>query len=60
MTPPGARGGPSTAARLAVISLLAAAVTGALYAVGRLHAPDYTASLFGQTGIAAIDRKSVV
>jgi hypothetical protein len=28
-------------------------VTGALYAAGRLHSPDYTFSLFGQTGLAA-------
>ena len=60
MTTPGARGGPSTAVRLAAIGLLAAAVTGALYAVGRLRAPDYTVSLFGQTGIAAITLKSLL
>jgi hypothetical protein len=60
MTTPGARGGPSTAVRLAVIGLLAAAVTGALYAVGRLHVPDYTVSLFGQAGIAAITLKSLL
>jgi hypothetical protein len=60
MTTPGARGGPSTAVRLAAIGLLAAAVTGTLYAVGRLRAPDYTVSLFGQTGIAAITLKSLL
>jgi hypothetical protein len=60
MTTRGAKDGPSTAVRLATIGLLAAAVTGALYAVGRLHAPDYAASLFGQTGIAAITLKSLL
>jgi Family of unknown function (DUF6529) len=33
--------------RLAGIGLLAAGVTAALYAAGRLHQPDYTFSLFG-------------
>jgi len=47
MTTPGARGGRSTAARLAAIGLLGAAVTAALYAVGRLRAPDYTVSVLG-------------
>jgi Family of unknown function (DUF6529) len=60
MTTPGARGGPSTAARLAAIGLLAASITATLYAVGRLHAPDYTVSLFGQTGLAAITLKSLL
>jgi Family of unknown function (DUF6529) len=60
MTTPGARSGRSTTARLAAIGLLAAAVTATLYAVGRLHAPDYTASLFGQAGIAAITLKSLL
>ena len=60
MTTPGARGRPSTAVRLTAIVLLAAAVTGALYAIGRLHAPDYTVSLFGQAGIAAITLKSLL
>jgi hypothetical protein len=60
MTTPGARGGRFTAARLAAIGLLAAAVAGTLYAVGRLHAPNYTLSLFGQAGIAAITLKSLL
>jgi hypothetical protein len=33
--------------RLAVLGVLAAAVTAALYAAGRLHQPDYAFSLFG-------------
>src|SRR5215467_9841303 len=60
MTTPGARGRPSTAVRLTAIVLLAAAVSGALYAIGRLHAPDHTVSLFGQAGIAAITLKSLL
>ena len=40
--------------RLAGMGLLAAAVTGALFAVGRLHAPSYTFSLFGLAGLAAV------
>jgi len=60
MTTPGARGGRSTAARLAAIGLLGAAVTAALYAVGRLRAPDYTVSLFGQSGVAAVTLKSLL
>ena len=50
MTAPDAGGRRPGAARLAGIGLLAAAVTGALYAVGRLHAPSYTFSLFGRPG----------
>jgi hypothetical protein len=60
MTTPGARSGRSTTARLTAIGLLAAAVTATLYAVGRLHAPDYTASLFGHARIAAITLKSLL
>ena len=46
--------------RLAAIGLLAASVTAALYAVGRLHAPDYTVSPFGQAGLAAVTLKSLL
>ena len=60
MTTPGATSRRSTAARLVAIGLLAAAVTGTLYTVGRLHVPDYTVSLFGQAGIAAITLKSLL
>jgi hypothetical protein len=41
MTAPGAAGRRSVAVRLAGIGLLAAAVTSALYAAGRLHTPNY-------------------
>jgi hypothetical protein len=60
MTVPGAAGRRSVAARLAGVGLLAAAVTGALYAAGRLHTPNYTFSLFGQTGLAAVMLKSLL
>ena len=60
MTGPGAAGRRSVAWRLAAISLAGAAVTGALYAAGRLHTPNYTFSLFGQTGLAAVTLKSLL
>ena len=47
MTVPGARPPRTAWWRLAGIGLLAAGVTAALYAAGRLHQPDYTFSLFG-------------
>jgi len=40
--------------------LVAAAVSGALFAAGRLHTPDYTFSLFGHAGLAAITLKSLL
>lgn len=60
MTAPGARTRRPATARLAAAGLLAAAITGALYAAGRLHPPDYTASLFGQAGLAAVMLKSLL
>ena len=48
------------AVRLAGIGLSAVAVTGALYAAGRLLSPNYGTSLFGQTGLAAISLKSLL
>ena len=50
-------GGPA-AARLGLAVLLAAAVTAALVAVGRVHQPDYSASFFGQVGLGALALKS--
>jgi Family of unknown function (DUF6529) len=58
MSVPGTAGRRSVAWRLAGIGLAGAAVTGALYAAGRLHTPNYTFSLFGQAGLAAITLKS--
>ena len=60
MSVPGTAGWRSTAWRLAGIGLASAAVTGALYAAGRLHTPNYTFSLFGRTGLAAITLKSLL
>src|SRR5436190_8336640 len=45
---PGAPAAGGPAARLGMALLLAAAVTAVLVTVGRLHQPDYSASLFGQ------------
>jgi len=39
--------------RLAGIGLLAAGVSVALYAAGRLHQPDYAFSLFGSSPVPA-------
>jgi len=60
MTAPGASGRRPAAVRLAGIGLVAAAVTGALYAIGLILTPNYTSSLFGQSGVAAIELKSVL
>jgi Family of unknown function (DUF6529) len=60
MTAPGVAGRRSVAVRLAGIGLLAAAVTGPLYAAGRLHTPNYTFSLLGQTGLATVTLKSLL
>ena len=60
MATPGTRGGRSTAVRLAAIGLLAASVTATLYAADRLHAPNYTVSLFGQAGLAAVTLKPLL
>ena len=60
MSAPGTVGRRSAAWRLAGIGLAGAAVAGALYAAGRLHTPNYTFSLFGQTGLAAITLKSLL
>ncbi len=46
--------------RLAGIGLLAAGVSVALYVAGRLHTPNFTASLFGRSGLDAIALKSVL
>jgi len=60
MSAPGTAGRRPVAWRLAAIGLAGAAVTGALYAAGRLHTPNYTFSLFGQSGLAAITLKSLL
>ncbi|HEY6279124.1 MAG TPA: DUF6529 family protein [Streptosporangiaceae bacterium] len=50
--------GGSAAARLALAAVLAAVVTGVLVIAGRVHQPDYSASIFGQTAIGALALKS--
>jgi hypothetical protein len=45
-------------ARLAVTGGLAIVVAAAVYALGRLHSPDYTTELFGRSGLAAIRFKA--
>ena len=60
MSAPGATGRRPVAVRLAGIGLLAAGVTAALYVIGRLHTPNFTASLFGRSGLDAIALKSVL
>jgi hypothetical protein len=55
---PGGPGAGGLAARLGLAVLLAAAVTAVLVTVGRLHQPDYSASLFGQVALGALALKS--
>lgn len=57
---PSVSGGTPTAVQLAGIGLVAAAVTGALYAFGTLHAADYSFSLFGQDALGALRLKSLL
>ena len=56
--PGAARVGESAAARLALALLLAAAVTAALAIVGRVHQPNYSATIFGQSALGALALKS--
>lgn len=44
--------------RLSVVAGISIAVTAALYAIGRIHSPNYTTSLFGRSGLNAIVLKS--
>ena len=55
---PGAPAAGGPAARLGLALLLAAAVTAVLVTVGRLHQPDYSASLFGQVAVGALVLKA--
>jgi hypothetical protein len=55
---PGAPAAGGPAARLGLALLLAAAVTAVLVTVGRLHQPDYSASLFGQIAVGALVLKA--
>jgi hypothetical protein len=60
MSAPDATSRRSSAVRLAVIGLLAAGVSAALYVVGRLHTPNSASSLFGRVGVDAIALKAVL
>ena len=50
--------GGSAAARLGLALLLAAAVTAVLVVVGRVHQPNYSATIFGQSALGALALKS--
>jgi Family of unknown function (DUF6529) len=56
--PGAARVGESAAGRLVLALLLAAAVTAVLVVVGRVHQPDYSATIFGQSALGALALKS--
>ena len=56
--PGAARVGESAAARLVLALVLAAAVTAALVVVGRVHQPNYSATIFGQSALGALELKS--
>lgn len=60
MTTPSASSRSPVAVQLVAIGLLAAAVTGVLYAYGALHTPDYNFSLFGQDTENALKLKSLL
>lgn len=57
-TPDATPGRRTAAARLSLAVVLAAALTVALVVLGRVHKPDYAASIFGQTALAALALKS--
>lgn len=48
------------AVRVALIGLFGAIVAVVLYIIGRVHTPNYAASLFGQSGLNAIILKSTL
>lgn len=50
--------GESAAVRLGLALLLAAAVTAVLVVVGRVHQPDYSATIFGRSALGALALKS--
>jgi Family of unknown function (DUF6529) len=54
----GAAGVAGSAARLGLALVLAAAVAAVLVVVGRVHQPDYSASIFGQVALGALRLKS--
>jgi hypothetical protein len=52
------RAGGSAAVRLGLAVLLAAAITVVLVIVGRVHQPNYAATIFGQSALGALALKS--
>ena len=52
--------GRPTAIRVAIIGLIGAVTAVVLYIIGRVHTPDYTIGLFGQSGLNAIILKSTL
>jgi hypothetical protein len=52
------RAGGSAAVRLGLAVLLAAAITVVLVIVGRVHQPNYAATIFGQAALGAVALKS--
>lgn len=56
--PGAARGRGSASARLGLAVMLAVVITGVLVVFGRVHKPDYAASIFGQSALAALELKS--
>jgi hypothetical protein len=59
MTVGGTAKGPATV-RVAIYFLIGAIVAVALYIIGRVHTPDYTIGLFGNTGLNAYILKSAL
>src|SRR5258708_39110407 len=49
-----------TVVRVALVGLFGAIVAVLLYIIGRVHTPDYTASMFGPGGLNAIILKSAL
>ena len=54
----GPHASPPAGARLALAGGLAVVVAAAVYAVARVHTPEYTTELFGRSGLAAIRLKA--
>jgi uncharacterized protein DUF6529 len=56
--PAAAQGWGSARARLGLAALVAAVITGGLVVLGRVHQPNYAASIFGQSALSALELKS--
>src|SRR5258708_1167401 len=60
MNPPPPPPNCPTVVRVALVGLFGALVAVLLYIIGRVHTPDYMASMFGQSGLNAIILKSAL